>query len=178
MNPITHGLIGWTGAQAMGFSCRDRGLLTLASILPDLDGLGLPIEIISQGQLTWYSSWHHQVTHNLLASIIVTLILFPRAVSSWRAGAGIFLAFHLHLLCDLVGSKGPDGAPWPLHYFVPFASENAWPNLLLTLVLLARTLYLAWREGFSPLRCLSERVDTVFVTALRQRFGTPGSSLH
>ena len=52
---------------------------------------------------------------------------------------------HLHILCDVIGSKGPDGYHWPIFYFYPLDSEialswqyqwelNAWPNMLIMLV--------------------------------------------
>jgi len=44
------------------------------------------------------------------------------------------------------------------------------PNVLLTVVLLLITLWLAWRRGFSPLEMLSEKADRSLVTALRRRF--------
>lgn len=33
------------------------------------------------------------------------------------------IAFHLHLLCDLAGSMGPDGYQWPIPYLYPFVPD-------------------------------------------------------
>jgi hypothetical protein len=47
---------------------------------------------------------------------------------------------------------------------------NAWPNVLITAVLLLITLWLAWRKGFSPLEMVSARADNTLVEALRRRY--------
>jgi len=91
------------------------------------------------------------------------------------------LAFHLHLLGDLVGSRGPDGYQWPIPYLYPFSAQwtlawpgqwelNAWPNILITALVLGITLYLAWKRGCSPLEMVSLKADAAFVTGLRKRF--------
>jgi hypothetical protein len=91
-----------------------------------------------------------------------------------------FLSFHLHLLGDLVGARGPDGYQWPIPYLLPFSRAwewtwegqwalNAWPNFALTIALLLATFFLAWKRGFSPLEILSARTDQGFVRTLRAR---------
>jgi inner membrane protein len=83
-----------------------------------------------------------------------------------------------------VGARGPDGYQWPIPYLSPFSDVwqltwsgqwalNAWPNLLLTGLLLALTGYLTWQRGYSPLEPISPRADHVLVSTLRDRFGTP-----
>jgi hypothetical protein len=47
---------------------------------------------------------------------------------------------------------------------------NAWPNILLTVALLALVLTRAVRRGYSPLGLVSRRADTVLVSTLRARF--------
>ncbi|MGW8187035.1 MAG: hypothetical protein ACWGNK_07205 [Desulfobacterales bacterium] len=91
-------------------------------------------------------------------------------------------AFHLHLLCDLVGSRGSDGYQWPIPYLLRFSDRlhliwtgqwalNAWPNLAFTAILLAVSFYLAWGRGHCPLECISKSVDAAFVATLKKRFG-------
>jgi hypothetical protein len=92
------------------------------------------------------------------------------------------LAFHIHLLCDLAGARGPDGHQWPIPYFLPFSNHwqltwqgqwaiNAWPNILFTMLLLGITFYVAWQRGYSPLELVSKKADAAFVSAIRRRFG-------
>ena len=100
------------------------------------------------------------------------------------------LAFHLHLLGDLVGSRGPDGYQWPIPYLLPFSTDwnltwqyqwelDAWPNILVTLLLLGVTLYLSWKRGHSPLELVSQRADAAFVSRIAPEIrGAIGSHLN
>ncbi|HEX4486423.1 MAG TPA: metal-dependent hydrolase, partial [Terriglobales bacterium] len=91
------------------------------------------------------------------------------------------LSFHVHLLEDLLGSRGLDGDQWPIPYLKPFSwawqfswsgqwELNAWPNYAITIALLLLTFWLAWWKGFSPLEMISPKIDATFVAALRKRF--------
>jgi inner membrane protein len=58
MNPLTHMLFGWTLAQAIPLTRRDRALVTLAGVVPDIDGLGVVAEILTRDRaqpLLWWS---------------------------------------------------------------------------------------------------------------------------
>jgi len=90
-------------------------------------------------------------------------------------------AFHVHLLGDLVGARGPDGHQWPVSYLWPWSQAgwtwsgqwalNAWPNLLLTGLAVLWVLYRGWSQGRTPLELVSRRADAALVAALRRRFG-------
>jgi inner membrane protein len=157
MNPITHILTGWCLAEAFpDLSRREQGLVTLAAVAPDLDGLGLVAELATRDTahpLLWWTEYHHVLGHNFLFACVATL--FARRLLT---GALVFLAVHLHILGDLAGSRGPDDYQWPIPYLWPFSDSpqlawsgqwylNAWPNIVLTIALLAMTFYLAWRRG-------------------------------
>jgi inner membrane protein len=186
VNPITHALVGWCLAETVsGIGVRERAAIVLASVAPDLDGFGLPFELATRDgprPLLWWTEYHHVLGHNLLSAVIVATA--AAIVSKNRrllVAAVAFGAFHLHLLCDLVGSRGPDGYQWPIPYWYPFSTQpqftwsgqwalNAWPNILLTVVLLLTTFVLAWRRGYSPLSLISARADRVFIDTLHARF--------
>lgn len=98
----------------------------------------------------------------------------------------VFLSFHLHLLCDLIGARGPDGYQWPIPYLKPFSNAmqltwhgqwalNAWQNFVITGLLLLATLWFSWRYASSPLELVSDRANRVFTQALRQRLSSPAS---
>ena len=187
MNPITHGLIGWTGGAPLVASPRDHVLVTLSSLLADIDGLGFVIDLISPDPAAptkWYSLLHHQFGHNATAALVISGLLAVFATHRGRTFLLSLLFFHLHLLCDIVGSKGPDGYQWPIPYLYPFSNDwqwtwsgqwevNAWPNLALTVVLLGVFLWQTRRLGYSPLFLISARADQAFVDTLRQRFPLP-----
>ena len=93
----------------------------------------------------------------------------------------VFFSFHLHLLGDLIGARGPDGDQWPIPYLLPFSNHvqltwsgqwalNAWPNFVITTALILATVFLARHRGFSPLEMFSVKADSTFVHALRTRF--------
>lgn len=44
MHPITHFLGGWVLADSAGLKGRDRAMVTWASVVPDVDGLGALID--------------------------------------------------------------------------------------------------------------------------------------
>jgi hypothetical protein len=50
---------------------------------------------------------------------------------------------------------------------------HAWPNITFTAALIAATLYLAWRRGYSIVGLVSPRGDAALVEMLRIRFETP-----
>lgn len=185
MSPISHLLLSWNIANLPHCtSRRDRILVTLAGILPDLDGVGIVAEWLTRKTdepLLWWTHYHHVAAHNLTGALAVigfaALLANSRRQTALLAGT----AFHLHLVCDVIGSRGADGYTWPIAYFWPFSDSilwtwsgqwalNAWPNLAITAVALMTTLMLAWRRGYSPLELVSSQLDQRFVATLRQRF--------
>ncbi|HTA25684.1 MAG TPA: metal-dependent hydrolase [Terriglobales bacterium] len=183
MSPITHFLTGWVFANCFKLQRRDRDLVTLASVAPDIDGLGIVPELLTRNSthpLMWFSNYHHSL-HTLAFACVMAIIAFLAARQKWKTAILAFFSFHLHLFEDLLGSRGPDGYQWPIPYLKPFSSDlylswsgqwalNAWPNVLLTVALLTITFWLAWRRGFSPLEMISTKADSAFVAALRRRF--------
>lgn len=187
MSPITHGLVAWTLAAGLR-ERRDRALVLLAGVVPDLDGIGLPIDLLGRVSGAWttdyWGQWHHEVGHTLGWALVTTGVATALAKRRVVVAVTAFAAFHLHLLGDLVGGRGPDGYQWPIPWLSPFSEAprltwagqwelNAWPNIAITGVLLGGTFAFGWRRGRTPLGLLSERADAVLVETLRRRFGAP-----
>ncbi|HEU4391603.1 MAG TPA: metal-dependent hydrolase [Blastocatellia bacterium] len=187
MSPVSHFLAGWIIANSYRLNRRDRALVTFAGVIPDVDGLGLIAEELTRGwehPLAWFSDYHHVLGHNIAAAIIVTMAAVMLATRRSIIAVLAVASFHLHLLCDLAGSRGPDGYQWPIIYLFPFSRRcalawtgqwelNAWPNFVITSLLLLAVVYLAWRRGYSPVEIFSPSGDRAVVTVLRQRFGPP-----
>ncbi len=185
MNPVTHALVGWSLSETYpAFTNRERALVVAAGVAPDLDGFGLLPELLTRDgahPLFWWTDYHHVLCHNLMFAVAATLLASGMArVHRLRSAVLVFVSVHLHLLGDLIGSRGPEGYQWPVPYLYPFRSDiemtwsgqwalNAWPNITITLGLLAVTFVLAWRRGYSPVGLFSSRADRAFVTALRAR---------
>jgi inner membrane protein len=187
MNPITHLFVSWDVANILSSGRRDRTLVTLAGIIPDFDGFGAIPELLTRNSnhpLFWWTDYHHILGHNLSFGLLITLGSFVIAKKRWQTALLVFLTFHLHILGDILGARGPDGYQWPIPYLYPFSDAwqlvwegqwalNAWPNFVLTGIALVVTFFLAWKRGFSPLEMISNSADQVFVQTLRKRFGKP-----
>jgi inner membrane protein len=183
MSPVTHFLTGWVFSNCAKLEQNERTLVTLACVAPDIDGLGIIPELLTRNSahpLTWFSLYHHSL-HNLAFALVISVIAFALATQKWKVCLFALLSFHLHLLEDVLGSRGPEGYQWPIPYLAPFSSAiqltwrgqwglNAWQNVAITIALLLITFWLAWRKGFSPLEMVSARADRSFVAALRHRF--------
>ena len=187
MNPITHFLAGWAVANIDHLERRERAAVAVAGIVPDLDAAGIVAEKLTLGwdrPLLWWTDYHHILTHNVGFCTLLAIVVFVISRKKWLTVALAVASFHLHLIGDLIGARGPDGHQWPIPYFLPFSDTpqwawsgqwaiNAWPNIVITLALLGLAGFLAWRRGFSFVDMVSPRADAAFVAALRARFGTP-----
>lgn len=161
---------------------RDRRLATLAGVLPDLDGLGLIVDGLTRaGGATptfLYERYHHFLLHGIGGGLLLAVLLAAMARRPWRVGLTALAIFHLHLACDLVGSRGPDPIDlWPIFYLGPWTKDpmwlwhgqwrlDGWPNRLISLGLFITCLGVAVRRGTSFVGVFSERLDAVVVGVL------------
>jgi hypothetical protein len=187
VNPITHFLVGWSIANSCELNRRERAAVSLSAVVPDLDGLGVVVDFAtrtSSNPTELWGAYHHVLGHNFAVGVLASAVSFSIATRRWLCAVLAFLSFHLHILGDIVGGRGPDGDQWPIPYLAPLSDAwqlswsgqwelNAWPNIVLTIGLLALTFYLACRRRFSPLELISERADSAFVATLRRRFRDP-----
>ena len=187
MSPVTHFLIGWSVANACNLKRKERIFVTFASIAPDIDGAGLILDFLGTPQaqsLEWWNKYHHLLGHNIGFGIFLAITAFALSSKRWLVSFLVLVSFHLHLIGDLLGSKGPDGYQWPIPYLLPFSDAwqwiwtgqwqlNAWPNFIITGVVALHMFYIAWKKGVSPLEMISTKANDSFVGTLRQRFGMP-----
>jgi hypothetical protein len=185
MNLVTHLLIGWELGRAVTSSPRERAAIAWAGVAADTDGLGILVDagnrVLGHPETAWFGTYHHFLFHGLFGAVLAAGVAMAVCRRRVMAAAGAFVAFHVHLLCDLAGSRGPSpGDVWPISYLAPFSDAltvswpdqwplNGWPNVLITLVLLAAVFVQAGREGVSPVSLFSRRADEAFVAAIRRR---------
>jgi hypothetical protein len=138
--------------------------------------------VLGRPETAWYGAFHHVLFHGLFGAVLAAGVAAVVCRRRLLAASGVFLAVHLHLLCDLAGSRGPSpGDVWPIHYLAPFSERltvfwagqwplNGWPNLVLTAALLAIVFLQAAREKVSPVSLFSRRADAAFVATVVRRF--------
>lgn len=169
MNPIIHAELGWLVAQPLRHR-RDRILVTVAAIAPDVDGLTL-----LAGEAA-YARWHHVVAHGFVAAGVTAVVVALFARERAKAALLSLMAFHLHLLCDLAGS-GPD---WPILYSWPFSVTEwswegqwdlaSWQNSVIGMAVTLTALLVALVARRTPVELFSVTADQKVVETLRKRF--------
>jgi inner membrane protein len=184
MNPETHLLASWVIGAKLTDNPRDCRLVALAGILPDADGLGLLADGLTRA-LGWkktffYAQYHHYFLHGAFGGILIAALLVLFAQQKWRVALLALLVFHLPLVCDLVGSRGPDPVDlWPLFYLGPFTHDpmwiwngqwplDFWINRWLSVALLGWSFWIAVQCGYSFVGVFSRRLDRIFVGVLKK----------
>ena len=110
MHIPTHLMLSWVVGHRLK-ARSDRRAVAWAGVAADLDGLSILAGVDAYGR------WHHVLTHGLMAGLLIALVAASCArnrLQVWWLSLG---AFHLHLLCDFLGS----GLDWPIQYFWPFS---------------------------------------------------------
>ena len=182
MSPLTHFLLGWSVAGTdTSLTPRERAAVTLAGVVPDIDGMGVIWDLISRsGNFDFYQRYHHVFGHNLFFGLLVAACGLLFGVRKRLVAALLFVSFNLHLLGDLLGARGQGDDFWAVPYFWPLSDRdyywsgqwplNGWQNFVITGILLSLMFYLAVKRGYSPLEMVSPRADRAFVRTLRNRF--------
>jgi inner membrane protein len=186
VSPLTHLLGSWLIASVTTDNSRDRKLVTIAGILPDVDGFGMLADIaiatVSGKEISfqYYQKYHHLLLHGWLGAILVVAVLVCFARDRFRVALLCLLTFHLHLLCDLLGSRGPSpGDLWPICYGEPFFRHpiwfwkgqwqlDGWQNKCVSFVVFLLSLWLAAKRGYSVMELAGRRVDAAFVGVLQK----------
>ena len=174
MHIPTHLMLSWVVGHRLK-ARPDRRLVAWAGVASDLDGLSILAGVEAYGR------WHHVLTHGLLAGILISLIFTYWAKDRVKVWWLTLSVFHLHLLCDFLGS----GIDWPIQYFWPFSETfyhtpygwelDAWQNWAVAIPLLLVCGRLAIRSGHSFAETILPAAgDQAVVAALRQRFASAG----
>jgi hypothetical protein len=186
MSPGTHLLASWIVAVKTTDNPHDCRLVALAGILPDADGLGLVADIVkgwwthTEPTYRYYQQYHHYLWHGAPAAFLTAALLACLARRRGRVAILALVVFHLHLLCDLIGSRGP--APedlWPIFYFAPFSLHPmwiwkgqwqlyGWQNQAISVVLLLWALWISSGRKDSFVGVFSRRLDGIFLAVLHK----------
>lgn len=168
---------------------RDRKLVTWAGVAPDVDGLGLIPDLIGswisgkECTFHYYHAYHHLLMHGWPGAVLVSILFAFFARQKWRTLFLCLLTFHLHLLCDLIGSRGPGvGDLWPICYSEPLFRHpiwfwkhqwplDGWQNKTIFVVIFLISLWVAAQKGFSFVEAVNSRADKIFVGVLKKWHG-------
>ncbi len=191
MSPITHGLAAWVllANAPRETTRRERVIVTIGGLIPDVDGVGAVPDMLTRwftaAPTSFFHEYHH-LLHTALFAAVATAGAAALAASDLRRRlrtAALFCAaFHLHLVCDVVGSGGPDGSNWDIPYLYPFTEAHrwmwsgqwrldGWQNIAITVALLAATVAIAARRGRTIVEVVSTRADAAVVEVVRRRLG-------
>jgi len=170
MAPGAHLLISWLSTVEVLKERRERVLVTLTGVAPDLDGLGAIVDKLT-GTTDLYFKYHHYLGHSILSALVIATIAACFAKSQrllvWFLSV---LIVNVHVICDVAGSKGPDGYQWPVYYLYPLYPEyeltwvhqwelNAWQNQVIMFFLLCACLFYAATKKITFLEVISKKLD-------------------
>lgn len=184
MNPITHFFVGWVALERSVPSNRDKALVCLSGVAPDLDGIGIIIDFGTRSfrypETDFYQEYHRLLGHGLPAAFLIAGLASAFAGQRVRVALLAFVAVHLHFVCDILGSRGTTAEDlWPITYLAPIAAypeivwNGQWPlvgwqNLLVSAILMLWIMNRATHVGYSPVALLSRLADVEFVKVLRK----------
>lgn len=159
--------MGWSIAHLGRADRPTRSWCLIASIIPDADGLTL------LGGVEFYRTYHHVLAHNLLVGTLVTLAATRWTGIAIRPVLLTAVSFLAHLVGDYFGS----GPGWGIQPFLPFDAAlflcpfawelNAWPNVLLTVILGADALRIVSRHDRTPLESIHHGLERTAVDYFR-----------
>ncbi|TQF70340.1 metal-dependent hydrolase [Pseudoalteromonas luteoviolacea] len=182
MSPSAHVLFSWLASAELIKHRRERILVTLSGALPDLDGIGLIVDVITN-KTNFYLTYHHYLGHSIFACL--TFATFLTALAK-RQKQRVFLlcliVFHFHILFDVIGSKGPDGYQWPIYYLYPLDSSlsitwsgqwelNAWQNYMFMAILLVFSTHYAISKKITVLEVFSKNLNSELFKMWQKYFG-------
>jgi len=186
VSPITHFLGSWALAEGSTLDDRDRSLITWCGVLPDADGVGIAVDFVNRllggPETTWYAGLHHQFLHGIIGAVLLALLAAGFAKRRLTVLFWGFIMVHIHLACDLLGSRGPEPADiWPIHYLAPVSAEmtlywrhqwplDGWQNVLTTVLLIAFAVQRTISAGRSPVSLFSQRAHLAVTDTLRGRW--------
>jgi hypothetical protein len=178
-----HFIISWVVANSAALDRRARVGITLSGILPDIDGFGYLIDKINSHfdiESSYFADYHHLYAHNIFAGLLIALIVTSRCQPKIAVFFLSLLAFHLHLLCDLAGSMGPDGYQWPIYYGYPLLPDlqltwsgqwelSSWKNSAIGVSFFVLAVVLARFRQVTFFEFFSAKVEKVVAEVARQR---------
>jgi membrane-bound metal-dependent hydrolase YbcI (DUF457 family) len=165
---VGHGQVGWLMAWGARLSPRDRKLVTVAAMAPDLDGLAI------LGGHQAYFDGHHVWLHSVFAAAGFGLLAAALAQRRVLTGLLAVLAVLLHLLSDGFGLLQVYPL-WPASRWIFWPGDGrfgvaAIGEVVVPVLLLTAQVVIARRTGESILELLPRRAQDWLRRRWRERF--------
>ena len=175
MTPGAHLLISWLCTVEVLNKRRERTVVALSGMAPDIDGLGIIVDKLT-GLTNYYQAYHHYLGHSIFSAFIIASLASAIATAQrklvWLLS---FFVIHVHVICDVIGSKGPDGYQWPVYYLYPFIPDyeltwqyqwelNAWQNYVIIAGLIGANFYYASKMRITFLEVISSKLNDAAIT--------------
>lgn len=157
MSPIVHGMVAWLVAVLFAKQVNDRRLITIAGVVPDIDGIFILFDRAA------YHELHHTFGHSILFGILVAIIAYALAKDRIKAFAGAIAAFSLHVISDVAVTNWSVAVLSPLSDYRLYLYQD--PSLVAVVypaiffVCFGLILFTAYRRRISPLEFISEKWD-------------------
>jgi inner membrane protein len=178
MSPVIHGLVAWILAILLIKDVRDRRLVVIAGVIPDIDAIFL---LLNEDL---FYEFHHTIGHSFVFGIPLALLFaavsrdttannhhikqyqsFPS-----RFRARVFLAclgtFSLHLLADYYGSNWPVPLFWPFSgyevtaaEFISYQTMYGIINPVVAALTVLIVIILIFVKESTPLEFISKKLD-------------------
>jgi hypothetical protein len=190
-----HFLASWLAGAGLARR-RERIVVALAGIAPDVDAPILLAPLLVGGGREWFVEFHHDFTHHVAGAALAAAAGWwasrggdggPAPTARRRAGVAALAATTWcgHLVLDMLGAgdRNADGSfaytlplLWPFsgREFAPFPFAwplASWQNGVVMAALLAVSVPVAVRMGRTAVEVVSRRADAAVAAALRARFG-------
>ena len=170
MSPAAHLLFSWLTSAEIIKARRERVLVSISGIAPDIDGMGVIIDKITNST-HFYLQYHHYIGHSIFSALFIAMLaMFLASTQKTTVFLLSFIVVHVHVFFDVIGSKSPDGYQWPIYYFYPLNAEygitwsgqwelNAWQNSIIMLFLLLACAYYAVTKKLTFLEVFSSKLN-------------------
>lgn len=166
MSPLIHLITAWLIAMLFTFELKERRIVVLAGIIPDIDGAFI---LFSQDI---YIEYHHSFGHSLLFGVILILILsivFSKHIKNRLLLIGVsILAFSSHLMLDIIGTNWSVNPLYPilaldLSIYSTLSSEIIYwvINPVYAILIFGLMAFIIYKKERSPIEFISVNLDKI-----------------
>jgi len=153
-------MIAWIVAVLLIKDVKDRRLVVIAGVIPDIDAILLLVN-----EELFYE-YHHTIGHSFLFGIPLALLFSAKAKQRFPVFFGCMAAFSLHILADYFGSNWPIPLLYPLSSievssagYLSYYTMYSIINPLTAIVSMLTIFLIIWMKEISPFEFISQKLD-------------------